>query len=964
MLTIDKPVMNPLAQLGELGQSVWLDYIRRSLIESGELKRLIEEDELKGVTTNPAIFEKAIVGSSDYSAALTDARNTHGDPLKTYETIAIADVQAAADLFSEVYRQSEYRDGYVSLEVSPFIANDSQQTLDQARRLWKEVDRPNVMIKVPATDAGIVAIEQLIGEGINVNATLIFSRSAYNRVAEAFISGLQRAAESALDLSRIASVASFFISRIDVAVDDALQSILVTMPDYELRQQIESCLGKVAIANAKMAYQDFLTHFNSSRWKELAADDAQVQRVLWASTGTKNPAFSDVLYVEELIGTDTVNTIPPATYDAFRAHGTAASTLSENVAEADYVLKTLGDVGVSLDEITSQLLADGLTGFSESFERLLRAVDIKCTRTAGKALSASQTFSLPVRLSREVNEVIEQWKTNGNVRRLWNRDATLWSDTDESQWLGWLGITQTQLQHHDRLTKMADKVAAEKFTHILLLGMGGSSLCPDVLKASFGKIIGSPELLVLDSTDPAQIATIESQIDLKSTLFIVSSKSGSTTEPNIFKQYFFEKLAQQVGRAKAGNQFIAVTDPGSSLEAIAKQDQFRQVFHGVPSIGGRYSALSDFGMVPAAAMGIHVAQLLHKADEMVHACSSCVPLEENPGAMLGIAMGVACNQGRNKLTIVASPQVETFGGWLEQLVAESTGKQGLGIVPVDRESLTAPGQYGDDRLFVYVRHASQPDEQQDAKIEQLEQAGHPVIRIAVNDAYDLGREFFRWEMATAVAGAVIGINPFNQPDVEASKIATRELTNAYESTGQLPAESPFFEESSLELFADEDNIRKIKSRLSGSASLTEILRAHLSQLEPNDYFGLLCYVEMNQPHQQQLQKIRHTVRDQFNVATVLGFGPRFLHSTGQAYKGGPDNGLFVQLTCHDEHDLNIPGQKFTFGVAKAAQARGDFQVLVDRGRRVLRIHLAGNLEQGLVVLQRTFADALQQLQTA
>jgi transaldolase/glucose-6-phosphate isomerase len=566
--------------------------------------------------------------------------------------------------------------------------------------------------------------------------------------------------------------------------------------------------------------------------------------------------------------------------------------------------------------------------------------------------------SLPESLATTVKSTIADWQSGGKMQRLWQRDATLWTGTDEANWLGWLDIVDEQIAQHDQLAKVAKEVQARGFQHVLLLGMGGSSLCPEVLRMTFGRTPHFPTLHVLDSTDPGQVKAFEHLIDIPKTLFIVSSKSGSTLEPNIFKQYFFERTKQAVGAVKVGSQFIAITDPGSKMQQVAEADRFLHVFFGRPAIGGRYSALSNFGMVPAAIMGMDTKKFLARAAEMVRACGTGATVEENPGAVLGIILGTAANAGRDKVTIITSPGISDLGAWLEQLLAESTGKIGKGIIPVDRETLTTPEVYSSDRVFVYVRLETGADADQDAKVAAIEKAGHPVVRIAMADIYDLGAEFFRWEIATAVAGSIIGINAFNQPDVEASKIATRELTSAYEKTGSLPAEKPVVEDSGIKLFTDEKNAAELAKGAGGDVSLVGYLKAHLARIKAGDYFAVLGYIQMNGEHEESLQTLRHLVRDKKRVATCLGFGPRFLHSTGQAYKGGPNSGVFLQITCDDSVELPVPGQKYTFGVVKAAQARGDFQVLADRGRRALRVHLGSNLKAGLATLQAAIQKAL------
>jgi transaldolase/glucose-6-phosphate isomerase len=944
---------NPLKDLLKFGQSVWLDYIRRDLITGGELKRLIEEDGLRGMTSNPAIFEKAIAGSTDYADILTSLRGRPDlDAKARYELIAIRDIQDVADLLRPIYQESNRRDGYVSLEVSPYLALDTQGTIEEARRLWKAVDRPNIMIKVPGTAEGIPAFEQLISEGININVTLLFSQGVYQRVAEAYIRGLAKFAAGGGEAGRIASVASFFISRIDTSADAELSVRAKAAKTPQEEQKLKGLLGKVAIANGKLAYQRYLNIFSGAQWDKLRAQGAQTQRVLWASTGTKNPAYSDVLYVQEMIGPDTVNTIPPATLDAFRDHGQPRETLTEGVDEAKQVMQDFAAAGVSIDGITDKLTDDGVRLFEEAFDKLLAAVEQSAQSAATPKIS-QPSYKLPDPLAKEVAQTISDWREGGKVRRLWQRDPSLWTNADEAQWLGWLDITEKQIENQDQLQRLADEIKKENFTDIVLLGMGGSSLCPEVLTKTFGQILGFPRLHVLDSTDPAQVTATEQKINLAKTLFIVSSKSGTTLEPNIFKQYFLERVEQTIGADQAGSRFIAVTDPGSKLQSEAQAAKFRHIFHGVPSIGGRYSALSKFGIVPAAVMGLDVAKFLDRAEEMVQACAASVSVEQNPGVVLGVILGAAAKSGRDKVTIIASPAISDLGAWLEQLLAESTGKLGKGIIPVDREQLAAPATYGSDRIFAYVRFDSAPDSNQDAKISALEAAGHAVIRISLKDTYDLGQEFFRWEIATAVAGSIIGINAFNQPDVEASKIETRKLTTEYEKVGSLPAERPIFEANGIQLFTDPKNA----AALSGK-TLTDYLRCHLARIGAGDYFAVLGYVEMNHKHEAQLQEIRHAVRDTKKVATCLGFGPRFLHSTGQAYKGGPNSGVFLQITCDNANDVQVPGAKYTFGVVKAAQARGDFQVLADRGRRALRVHLGSDVNAGLSSLLKAVREAL------
>ncbi len=930
---------NPLKQLSAAGQSPWLDFIRRSFIVDGSLKKLIEEDGVGGVTSNPAIFEKAMGSGAEYDAQFKElAASGDRDAAAMYEAMAVTDIRLAADVLRPVFAARGGRDGFVSLEVSPYLARDEAATVAEARRLWAWVDRPNLMIKVPGTPECVPAIRTLIADGININVTLLFSVDAYIAVAEAFAAGLEDRLARGLAVDHVASVASFFVSRIDTLIDKTIDARLAA-GDADAAS-LQFVRGKIAIANAKMAYAwsgDFLA---GARWRALHAAGAQPQRLLWASTGTKDRAFRDVLYVEELIGCNTVNTMPPATLEAFRAHGKVRASLAENLDEARRVLSETERLGLDLAGVTHLLVAEGLQLFADAFDALLLAVATKRVSLLGGTVS-SLDYGLPEMLDKAVDARLEAWRKAGTVRRLWARDAALWTGGPESKWLAWLDIVDERLAHVDELIAFQREVQAEGFAHVLLLGMGGSSLGPEVFGGVFGHREGWPILHVLDSTDPQQIATFEKAVDLPKTLVIVSSKSGGTLEPNILKAYFWERMCAAVGAAQAARHFVAVTDPGSHMQKVAQADGFRKIFFGNPEIGGRYSVLSNFGLVPAAAIGIDVAALLKSALLMVHSCAAGTPPLANPGVVLGAILGEAQRAGHDKVTIIASHAIAGLGAWLEQLLGESTGKQGRGLVPIDGETPAAPAAYGADRLFVYLYAADAPDAEQDAAMAALQSARQPVVRATLNGHAELGQQFFLWEFATAVAGSVIGIDAFDQPDVEASKIRTRELTDAFNATGALPAETPFATYDGVALFADAENAAALQG-----ASLIEVLRKHFARVEAGDYIGLLAYVARNDAHIAALQALRLMLRDRTKAAVAAEFGPRFLHSTGQAYKGGPNSGVFLQITADDAHDLPVPGERYTFSVVKAAQARGDFDVLAARGRRALRLHLGADVAAG------------------
>jgi transaldolase/glucose-6-phosphate isomerase len=947
--------MNPVKALENHDQSVWLDFLARGFVAKGDLQKLIDSDGVKGVTSNPSIFEKAIGSSDEYDGAIGNALKRGDRPVaELFEHLAVEDIQHAADVLRPVYDQLKGNDGFVSLEVSPYLAMDTKGTIAEAERLWKDVSRKNLMVKVPATPEGLPAIAHLIGEGISINITLLFSQKVYVQVAEAYLKGLEKYVAAGGDPSHVASVASFFVSRIDSAVDKQLDEKIARANDPSEKERLAALKGKVAIANAKLAYQEYKRLFSGPRWEKLSAKGAKPQRLLWASTGTKNKDYSDVLYVEELIGPNTVNTVPPATLDAFRDHGKVRNSLEENVEDARHVLAELEKSGISLDAITAELVKDGVKLFADAADKLYGAVAHKRLTVLGAGIDR-QDLKLGSDIGKAVATATEEWRVSAKIRRLWSRNKSVWTGTDEDKWLGWLNSPAAAdvADYED----FARRVKGQNFSDAVVLGMGGSSLGPEVLAETFAKKPGFPKLHVLDSTDPAQVRAMEKAVDIDKTLFIVSSKSGGTTEPNVMKDYFFARVSKAIGAEKAGHRFIAVTDPGSSLEKLATSQGFARIFHGDPTIGGRYSVLSPFGLVPAAAAGIDVRTLIKQTLAMVRSCGPDVPPQENPGVQLGLAMGLAGLDGRDKVTILSSKKISDFGAWAEQLIAESTGKEGKGLIPIDGEPLGDPALYGNDRFFIDISTEGESDPAHEDRLAALEKAGHPVVRIVMKSIDHIGQEFFRFEVATAVAGAILGINPFNQPDVEAAKIKTRELTAAFEKSGKLPPEQPVISTANADLYTDAKNAADLR-KAGADGDLGSWLKAHLSRIHADDYVALLAYIERDHAHIDTLQHMRLEVRDQRHVATCAEFGPRFLHSTGQAYKGGPDSGVFLQITADDAADLPVPGQKASFGVIKAAQARGDFDVLTERGRRALRVHLKGDLDAGLKMLDRAIVEAL------
>ena len=940
--------MNSLKQLEQFGQSVWLDFLSREFLAGAEFRRMLAEDGIKGMTSNPSIFEKAISHGTEYDDDIKRFVDEGLGVAAIFRRLSVRDIQTAADALRPVYDETSGADGYISMEVSPYLADDTGATVAEARSLWAEVGRPNLMVKVPGTSAGIPAIRTLIGEGININITLLFARKRYEEVVEAYLGGLETFSRAGR-LDSIASVASFFVSRIDTKVDDEIEQKM-TEAAGSTRDALQSLRGKTAIANAKLAYAYFKQAFAGDRWKKLEALGARPQRLLWASTGTKNKSYSDVLYVESLIGRDTVNTMPLETLSAFLDHGHAAATLESGGDEARALLARLESSGISLDRITDELVTEGVEKFAEAADALYEALAAKRVAMLGGKLLRSVSF-LGI-YQEAVDKELARWTQEGNIRRLWARDKSLWTGADEDRWLGWLDIAARENANRAALDELAREVERLHFGDAILLGMGGSSLGAQVFSDTFGHREGWPPLRVLDSTDPDQIRAVERAISPGKTLFVVSSKSGTTLEPNILRDHFVQVTNEAAPKEPAEKHFIAITDPATALDTSARQSGFRQIFYGDPAIGGRFSVLSKFGLVPAAIMGLDVGRLLSEAGLMAQSCDAQVPPSSNPGVLLGAALGVLARDfGRDKITLIASPSIASLGAWLEQLLAESTGKQGKGLIPVGAEALGRAGSYGSDRVFVHLQLKGNDDRNE--RLLSLQKLGHPVIRLVIGDTYQIAQMFFLWEMAVAVAGAVIGINPFDQPDVEASKERTRALTDSMERENSGPPPRPDFEADGVAVYADAAASKEI----SQATSLADCMRIQLGRITDGDYFALLGYMERSPEHNAALQAIRLRVRDENRVATCLGFGPRYLHSTGQAYKGGPNSGVFVTLTCDHADDVPMENRKLTFGAVELAQAQGDFEVLKERGRRAIRIHMH-DLPRGLDALGKAVEQAL------
>jgi transaldolase / glucose-6-phosphate isomerase len=881
-----------LAALTAAGTSVWLDQIKRALITTGELQRLVEEDSLRGVTSNPTIFNAAILGSDDYDEQLAEAAHEGLDDRGIYQELAIRDIQDACDVLRVVYDSSDGADGFVSFEVDPDLAFDTDRTMEQAREYWDRVDRPNLMIKIPGTAEGTPAIEEMIYEGRNINVTLLFGVEEYAQVAEAYIRGLERRLDEGKSLD-VESVASFFVSRVDTEVDKRLEGT-----------GHDDLLGKAGIANARAAYQRYEEIFLGERFAALRDAGARVQRPLWASTGVKNPAYSDVMYVVELVAPNTVNTMPMATLLATGDHAEISGpTAKEDPAP---VLTALADAGIDMVDVTDQLLREGVEKFVEPMEKLLDGIGAKREAIVTQR-PASIDASLPdedvePRVAARVKRAAEE----DVARRIWRKDDTLWGPAGQAEVanrLGWLTVTEQMREQLADLQAFAEAVRDEGVKDVVLLGMGGSSLAPEVIRRSFGEQGGWPRLHVLDSTDAGAVRSVQDAIDLDHALFLVSTKSGGTIETLSLFKHFWSLRSD-------GSAFVAITDPGSGLEKLAGEHGFRRTFLNDPDIGGRYSALSYFGLVPAALMGADVAGLLHAASVAEENCQSFESGDVSSGLWLGLGWGELALAGRDKLTYVIDPPLQSFGLWVEQLIAESTGKQGKGILPVADEPVGAPEVYGNDRTFLHLRHGDAPDEATDAKVAALRAADHPVIVRNIGGPDDLGRIFFFAEFAIATAGWVLEINPFDQPNVQEAKDATsRVLAEGGEDQPD----------------ATDDDLREL-----------------LGGLGAPHYLAIMGYVEPSADFDAAVSELRQVVRDATKSATTFGYGPRFLHSTGQLHKGGPPTGRFLQLIHDSAPDVEIPGADYGFTRLKHAQAIGDLETLRAHDLPAARVTLDGD----------------------
>ena len=936
--------MDILLELIEHGQSYWLDNLTRDMLRGGALAHRVTEQGLRGVTSNPAIFHKAITSGSDYDVQIRALAEEGASVERIYESLVVTDVQEACDVLRPVYESSAGVDGYVSLEVSPYLMHDTEGSLTEARRLWAAVGRPNLMIKIPGTSAGAPAVEELLCEGINVNVTLLFSVDAYEEVARAYIRALERRVAEGKPVDTVASVASFFLSRIDVLVD-GLVSHHVGARHVPPAQ---SLYGRAAVASARLAYRRYLELKGASEWRDLAERGARPQRLLWASTSTKNPLYDPVRYVEPLIGRDTVNTMPEVTIEAFSAYGRIVpNAVEDGVEDAARVFEDLQTIGIDMDAVCQQLLAEGARKFLAPFDALLSGLAARrAEMREGRRVTSREPTNPPGPLTATLAALHEQ----RFALRLFDRDPTVWTDDAAiadaiSNRLGWTRGSAAAAEALPDLVDFAASVRAEDVAHIVLLGMGGSSLCPLVASRTFEAAGGFPELLVLDDVDPASVARVDAAVDPLRTLFVVASKSGTTIETLTLYRYFLDRLRREDVPAP-GSRFVAITDPGSALLAEAGAQGFRRVIESPTDVGGRFSALTPFGLLPMALMGADVNSVVEWARQLEHECTPSLPESANPAIRLGATLALLAKAGRNKLTLNASPGLATFPLWVEQLVAESTGKDGEGILPITGEPVPTPTACGADRVFVHYRLAGDEDGLTAVALAALEEAGHPVLRFDLPEPEALGGEFLRWEIATATAGALLGVNPFDEPDVAAAKQATSDILERRTDRGELPSPEPAAVEEGLAVYGMDN------ARAGGGASVAEALAQVLDPADGADYVAVLGYFAPSEARDEAVRELRNELRRRTGLATTFGYGPRYLHSTGQLHKGGPEGGVFLVLTADPVEDLTFAGAEFSLGTLHRAQALGDVEALRAKGRRVARVHLGWPVEDGLKRLAR------------
>ncbi len=939
----------PSIELYKAGQGPWLDTISRKLLRSGTLKAYIEESGLLGVTSNPSIFQQSISHGEGYEQDIQKMVKRGASTVEIYDALTISDIREACDLFLPVFQKTCGEHGFVSLEVLPNLAFNEEATVGEARRLYRLVNRPNVMIKVPATAQGVAAVRRLIGEGINVNVTLIFSQKNYRDVANAYLEGLEALAKKGGDLGKVHSVASVFVSRIDTDIDKQLDAKIATETENSRRMLLTDLKGKSAVANSKMVYLAFKEIFGTNRFQKLKNQGAYVQKPLWASTSCKNPSYPDLIYVETLVGKDTVNTLPQATWEALLAHGEIRpGTVEEDIQDSQAVIAELKNIGIDIHAVCDRLQKDGVKAFVQSFESLMTTLEKK--REFSMAAPVKTNFLLPQNLEKTFSDTLNQLAKKDVHARWLAKDPTLWSNDAAHQKvilnrLGWVENCEKIRGQLYEIDELQQKLFSAKVRDIVLLGMGGSSLAAEVLslilKKPSQKVKGALKGIrfhLLDTTDPASILKVEKAVRYPSTLFIVGSKSGSTIETRSQYQYFFDRVKKfyKNDENKAAERFVIITDHGSPLETLGCSKTFGGLFLNPQDIGGRYSALSFFGLVPAALLGIDIRQILADAQRFLDAMRSTKDIAKNEGIALGVLLGALAVKGKDKLTFWTSPELASFADWAEQLIAESTGKEGKGITPVAGEPPVGLERYGSDRVFVMLRFKGENEKLWTKRIKDLKAKGFPVLDFVWSDGMNVGGEFLRWEVATSFASVVLKVNPFDEPNVTESKNITSRLLEDVKKKKALPKPGKLLTAKGAVLTPGDK----------------KILEAFFSKRPKHGFVSLLAYVDRSPATKKVLQGLQRSMAAVLKVPVLSGFGPRYLHSIGQLYKGGPKQGIFVEFFVKDGKDVKIPGEVYGFSQLKQAQAMGDYEAISSKGLPILGVDLGSNLASGFASFQK------------
>ena len=938
-------------ELYKAGQGPWLDTISRKLLRSGTLRSYIDNSGLLGVTSNPSIFQQSISQGEGYEEDIQELLKKGASTLAIYDALTLADIRETCDLFRPVFEKTNGDHGFVSLEVLPCLAFNEDATVEEAKRLWNLVNKPNVMIKVPATPQGVKAVTRLIGEGVNINVTLIFSQQNYRDVANAYMDGLDVLAAKGGDLRKVHSVASVFVSRIDTDIDKRLDAMLATENDPAKRSRLQDLKGKAAIANSKGVYQAFRALCEAPRFRALKAKGANVQKTLWGSTSCKNPAYQDLIYVETLVGKDTVNTLPQNTWEALLDHGKIRpDSVEESLEESVTAIAQLKDLGIDVHAVCDKLQQDGVKAFVNSFESLMAVLEKKRSGKTKVAAPVKVTAALPAELQKSVTDTIAELAKKDVHTRWLAKDPTLWSNDPAHHKvilnrLGWVENCEKLVGKLYEIDQLQEKFFKEKIRDVVLLGMGGSSLAAEVLslilKRSADKVKGALKGIrfhLLDTTDPASILKVEKVIRYPKTVFLVGSKSGSTIETRSQYQHFFAKVTAfyKGDEAKAAARFVLVTDEGSPLADLGRSKPFAGVFLNPGDIGGRYSALSFFGLVPAALLGIDVRRVVSDAQRFLDAMRRDKDISKNEGISLGILLGALALKGKDKLTFWTSPSLASFADWAEQLIAESTGKEGKGITPVAGERPLKLDRYGQDRVFVILRIKGENEKTWAARIKALKAKGFPVLDFVWADGSNVGGEFLRWEVATSFASVVLRIDPFDEPNVKESKDITGRLLEDVKRKKPLPRP---------------EKLLAVKGAGLTPAD-TKTLAAFFKKLPKNGFVSLLAYVDRSPATHKALQALQKQIAEALKVPVLSGFGPRYLHSIGQLYKGGPKLGIFIEFFVKDAKDVRIPGEVYGFSQLKRAQAMGDYEALSSKGLPVLAIDLGSSLVSGFSAFQK------------